>query len=56
MNKYQFFQERKKEPPSISRIITGNMMFVIGARDGKVAFGAQEVSDCWWANQCRGKS
>jgi hypothetical protein len=56
MNKYQFFAERKKEPPSISWIITGNMMLVIGRQENKVAFGAQEVPDGWWANQCRSKS
>lgn len=56
MNRYQFFAERKKLPPVLTRVISGNMMLVIGRQENKVAFGAQEVPDGWWANQCRSKS
>lgn len=56
MNKYQFFAERKKLPSVVSRLITGNLMLIIGNHEGKTAFGAEALPETWWANQCRSKS
>lgn len=56
MNNYQFYAERKKLPPVLTRLITGNLCMVIANLEGNVHFGALEVPEGWWAAQCRSKS
>lgn len=57
MNKMQYFAERKKIPPVLTRIITGDMAMVLHTAAGNTTlFGAHEVPEGWWASQCRSKT
>lgn len=57
MNKYQFFAERKKLPPVLTRIIMGDMAAVFYSNSSNLMlFGAHDIPEGWWASQCRSKT
>lgn len=56
MNAYQFFAERKRTPPAVTRLISGKFATIIAAEAGKPVTGMVMVPDDWWANQCKSRT
>lgn len=56
MNPYQFFAERKKEPPCATQIIVGRNAHIIGHNGKNTISGGFVLPEDWWANMCRSKT